>query len=137
MSDQQWVAIIDDDESIRTSLSRVLHLAGVQARGFGSAEEFLSRTSGPEPACLVLDIHLGAGLNGIELQDRLESDGSTIPVIFMTGHADLLLARRHPDGVPDFLKKPFETDELLARVRRHVGGKRGSTPSTSRTGEGP
>ena len=131
MSKQQWVAIIDDDDSLRTSLVRIVEFSGFRARGFSSAEEFLCRPAGPEPTCIVLDIHLGAGLNGFALQERLQADGRAPPIIFMSGEAEPL-----PGLAADFLRKPFAADELIVRVRRHVLGELGATPPRSDIAEG-
>ena len=138
MSEQQWVAIIEDDESLRASIARVLRVVGIPARDFGSAEEFLSRAAGDGPTCIVLDIHLGAGLNGFELRERLESDGELPPIIFMTGHAELLAQTSRDGGAgADFLRKPFDTDELIARVRRHLPRELGATGAPSAGPGGP
>jgi FixJ family two-component response regulator len=131
MSKQQWVAIIDDDDSFRTSLVRIVELSGIHARGFSSAEEYLSRPADTEPTCIVLDIHLGAGLNGFALQERLESEGRARPIIFMSGEAAPL-----PGLAADFLRKPFAADELIVRVRRHLLGELGATPPQSDIAEG-
>jgi len=122
MSEQQWVSVVDDDESLRTALVRLFRSVGILARGFGSAEEFLGRPDGPEPACALLDIHLGTGLNGYELKERLESEGRAPPIVFMTAHAELPMRMlQDPAAVANCLRKPFDKDELLARVRRILG----------------
>ena len=119
MSEQKWVSVVDDDESLRTALVRLLRSVGIHARGFGSAEEFLGRADGPAPACALLDIHLGTGLNGYELKERLESEGRAPPIVFMTAHAELPMRMlQDPDAVANCLRKPFDKDDLLARVRR-------------------
>jgi FixJ family two-component response regulator len=138
MSEQQWVAIIDDDESLRTSIVRVLRSAGIQASDFDSAEAFLSRAAGSEPTCVVLDIHLGVGLTGFEFQERLESEGRALPIIFVTGEEDFQLpTRREPGAAADYLRKPFGADELIARVRRHLRGDLGATRSPPAIPEDP
>ena len=132
MNERQWVAVIDDDESVRTSLSRILGCADIEASGFGSGEEFLLRADGSEPTCLVLDIHLGSGLNGFELKERLEAEGRAPPIIFMTGHADIPLPERwKPGGAVDCLRKPFATEELLSRVRCHLRAALNGSPAVS------
>jgi len=116
------VSVVDDDESLRTALVRLFRSVGILARGFGSAEEFLDRPDGPEPACALLDIHLGTGLNGYELKERLESEGRAPPIVFMTAHAELPMRMlQDPDAVANCLRKPFDKDDLLARVRRVLG----------------
>ena len=130
MHEPPWVAIIDDDEAVRKSTIRLLRHTGIPAVGFCSAEEFLQWSSGSEPGCLVLDIHLGSGLNGFELRQRLESDGRPLPIVFVTGRPDdPLLKAQVPDWVADVLSKPFEAHDLYARVRRHVRSAPGPIPS--------
>jgi FixJ family two-component response regulator len=129
LSEPPWVAVVDDDESLRTSLVRLLTAVGIPARGFGSAEEFLRRPDGPDPACAVLDIQLGAGLNGYELKERLESEGSALPIIFMTGQAELPMSmKRDPGALASCLRKPFDRDELIAQVRPLLGELTGTRP---------
>ena len=122
MSEKPWVSVLDDDESLRTALIRLLRSADIHARGFGSAEEFLGRADGPEPACAVVDVDMGLGLNGYELKERLESEGRALPIIFMTAHAELPMRMlQDPGAVADCLRKPFDKDELLARLRHILG----------------
>ena len=121
MIEHPWVAIIDDDESVRTSLARILVCADIRATGFGSGEAFLERDPGPGPVCLVLDVNLGAGVNGFELQERLEAQGRAPPVVFMTGQPDIVWrSRARAGGGVDYLLKPFSPDELLGRIRHHL-----------------
>ena len=120
MAESEWVGVVDDDASIRISLARVFRGNGIRVETFASAEEYLERTVPGEPTCLVLDVHLGE-LTGFELQDRLASDGTAPPIIFITGHDDVPPARlRQSDGMPGFLRKPFDTELLVALVRRHL-----------------
>jgi FixJ family two-component response regulator len=116
-----WIAIVDDDESIRRSLARVLLYNGITARTFGSAEEYLSHVPCEEPLCLVLDVHLG-GLSGFDLQDRLEAAGRAPPIVFITAMDDIAAAQLETRAGPrGFLRKPFATRALLELVRRYVG----------------
>jgi FixJ family two-component response regulator len=114
---QPWVAIVDDDASIRSSLARVFRCDGIRVETFGAAEEFLERTIPGNPQCIVLDVHLGE-LTGFELQDRLAARGDAPPIIFITAHDEIpssRLARRA--GACGYLRKPFDTDALIALVR--------------------
>jgi FixJ family two-component response regulator len=86
-SSNPYVAIVDDDESLRRSLSRLLRAAGLQPIVYPSAEAFLSDGNQPRFGCLVLDIRMG-GMSGIELQKHLLETGSTTPVVFVTAHDD-------------------------------------------------
>jgi len=78
-----WVAIVDDDASIRQALARVLSVSGISARTFGSAEQYLSQLGPDGPVCLVLDVHL-PGRNGFALRDELEARGVAPPIIFIS-----------------------------------------------------
>ena len=94
---------------------------GIRTVTFGSAEEYLDSRLSPEPRCIVLDVHLG-GLSGFELQARLAAEGTLTPIIFITAH-DLRSAElaRCP-GPCGYLRKPFDTDALIALVRPHLNG---------------
>jgi FixJ family two-component response regulator len=114
-----WVGVVDDDVSIRRALVRAFRADGIDARTFGSAEEYLSRTPYEEPSCLVLDVRLG-GMNGFELAERLCADGAPPPIIFVAAMDEIpsTLTERMP-GLHGFLRKPFGTDELIALVREY------------------
>jgi len=116
-----WVAIVDDDESIRQSLTRVFRIYGLPAKTFASAEEFLDRAPGADPGCIVLDVHL-PGLSGFDLRDRLEAEGIAPPIIFITALDETTLAK-FAQGCErrEYLRKPFDTGALVALVRQHVG----------------
>jgi FixJ family two-component response regulator len=117
MSAQQWVAVIDDHESLRASIVRLLRTADVDARGFGSAEEFLGRAEGSAPACAVVDVYLGVGLNGYELGERLQRDGRALPIVFMTAQAELPVRMQEDEAaVATCLRKPFSREALIARL---------------------
>ena len=116
---QRWVGIVDDDTSLRSAVARALRVSGIRAETFASAEEFLDRDTPGEPECIVLDIHL-AGLSGFELQDLLTSQGTSLPIIFITGHEDVLSQRARARGACGCLRKPFETNALVALLRPHL-----------------
>lgn len=121
--ENRWVAIIDDDPSVRAALARVLRTAGITVETYATAHEYLSASPDREPSCLVLDVHLG-GMTGFDLHDRLVASGSGVSVLFITAHDDVptseLERRAGPDG---YLRKPFDGDQLLTLVRRiaHIG----------------
>ena len=118
--ESRWVAIVDDDPSVRSALARVLRTAGIAVETYATAHEYLSATQEREPSCLVLNVHLG-GMTGFDLHDRLVASGSRTTVVFITAHDEVpsaeLERRAGPDG---YLRKPFDGDQLLALVRRVV-----------------
>ena len=115
------VFIIDDDASVRKAVRRLVQSAGLTARTFASAEEFLG-TALPPPDCLILDVRMPGGLGGLELQQRLTARVPRIPVVFITGHED---AQARDDalaaGAVAFLLKPFDGQALLDAVARAAG----------------
>ena len=110
--------VIDDDPSIRESLSLLLSSAGYSVKTFASAIEFLEserRTS--DPVCLVLDVKM-PGINGLDLQKELISRDYAIPIIFITGHGDIPMSvQAMKSGAFDFLSKPFDDNQLLVAVK--------------------
>ena len=111
------VAVIDDDESCRDSVQRLLELEGFSVRSFASAEDFLSSGLQHQTGCLIADIRM-PGMSGLDLQSKLNSDHCPIPMIFITAHGDekmRLQAMRA--GAVQFLTKPFESGTLLDAVR--------------------
>src|SRR5262245_17153037 len=122
----RFVAIIDDDRSLQRALRDLMESAGLAARCYGSAEEFLESDVCDQTGCLVLDI-LMPGMSGLELQAKLNALGSRIPIIFITARGDAKLrTRAMTAGAVEFLSKPFDDDVLLEMVRAAL---RGSSPS--------
>jgi FixJ family two-component response regulator len=121
-SSSQFVAIVDDDRSIQSALEDLMESAGLSARCFGSAEEFLESDQRNQTACLVTDIRM-PGMSGLELQAKLDADGSRIPIIFITAHADAKMKMgAMKAGAVEFLSKPFNDEILLAKVRAALEG---------------
>jgi len=115
------VAIIEDDESYRVAVRRLLKSAGFSARSFASAEDFLSSGEQRETGCLIADIRM-PGMSGLDLQSKLNSDHCPIPTIFITAHGDekmRLQAMR--GGAVKFLAKPFDGEVLIEAVRVALG----------------
>src|SRR4051794_29214963 len=105
---QPIVHVVDDDETLRTALARLLEAAGYQARTYASAGAFLLARAGHAPGCLVLDIHM-PGPSGLDLQDAFQKQGESLPIIFLTGHGDIPLSvRAMRMGAVDFLTKPVK-----------------------------
>jgi len=110
------VTLVDDDEAVRDSLALLLNFRGYRARAFASAEACLQAWRPDWRGCLLLDLRMG-GMDGLALQQALTQRGSTLPIVFLTGHGDLAHARAAlKSGAVDFLEKPYEEAALLAAV---------------------
>jgi FixJ family two-component response regulator len=118
MSDPKCIVfVVDDDPLVRDSVSDLLDSAGFAVQTFGSAKEFAQSKRPDLPACLILDVEL-PGLSGLDLQAELASSGVEMPVIFLTGHADIpMTVRAMKGGAVEFLTKPFRKQELLDAVQ--------------------
>jgi FixJ family two-component response regulator len=116
-SRDQWVAIVDDHESMRSSLARAFRIECIRSVTFPSAEAYLDHAAPTGPCCLVLDMQL-SGMRGLDLARLLERERPPLPpIIFISAHEDLL-ASLDSDGVAHGrLAKPFELDELMALVK--------------------
>ena len=112
------VHIVDDDDSMRVALARLLSAAGYDTRGYASAGDFLVAIEGAEPAgCLLLDLHLG-GPDGLALHDTLRRRGLLLPTVFLTGRGDIASSvRALKSGASDFLTKPVQAQPLLDSVQ--------------------
>ncbi|MGH7005481.1 MAG: response regulator transcription factor [Alphaproteobacteria bacterium] len=116
MSPKATIFIVDDDEAVRRGLGALLGAKGYSAETFSSAEAFLAHAHAPGRSCLLVDIRM-PGMSGLELQRELRRRGSTLPVIVITGHGDVPMARTAlKAGAVDFLEKPFDSDALLAAI---------------------
>ena len=110
------MAIVDDDDALRTSLDNLLRSVGFRAHGFSSAEAFLRSDHARETACLILDIRM-PGMNGLELQRQMIAADWQIPIIFITSHVDDEAQARALDaGAVAFLYKPCREDDLLQAI---------------------
>jgi len=117
MSDSRLVAIVEDDRSVQSALKDLLESAGLSARSFASAEEFLESDQRSLTCCLIADIRM-AGISGLEMQARLNAEGSRIPIIFITAHGNEIIKKQAiTAGAFGFLYKPFDDDLLLEKVR--------------------
>lgn len=111
------VFVVDDDESVRRGLKRLLGILGYRVESFGTAAELLSRASFGRSCCIVLDIRM-PGMTGLELQDRLAEQGDSPPIIFLTAFGDVpgsVLAMKR--GAVDYLQKPVDERELTAAIQ--------------------
>jgi len=113
VSGTSLIAIVEDDESVRESIKMLIDSTGLEAQGFGSAEEFMDAGHLAGWSCLILDVML-PGKSGIDLQAQLNDLGFRIPIIFITAHAnDRTRKRAIQAGSLGFLEKPFTTEALL------------------------
>jgi FixJ family two-component response regulator len=114
------VYVVDDDPAILRLLAELVHAIGLWAEGYTSADEFLAARGGAGPGCLVLDVRV-PGMSGMELQKHLTATGSTLPIIFITGHADVRMAVEALErGAFGFLEKPFRAQELCEKIQGAV-----------------
>jgi FixJ family two-component response regulator len=116
------IAVVDDEEPVRTMIGRLLRLEDYQVASFGSGEEFLALFAGRFPACVILDVHM-PGLSGLDVQARLRVMGASIPAIFITASDDKALDRAvlQADGLA-LLRKPFSRKALLGAVSAALRG---------------
>jgi len=118
MSPKPLIHVVDDDESLRTALLELLDAAGFDATGYASTGAFLLQPPPDRPGCVLLDVRM-PGPSGLELQAALQRQGISLPVIFLTGHADVPTSvRAMKAGAVDFLEKPVERDTLLDALSR-------------------
>ncbi len=121
---EKLVCVVDDDQSVRRGLRRLFKSAGYSAEMFASAEDYLAREIFDGPICLVLDVRM-PGLNGLDLQEALESRGACEHIVFITGHADVsICTQAMKKGAVDFLMKPFDDTELIDAVERALARSR-------------
>jgi FixJ family two-component response regulator len=116
--DPATVFVIDDDGDVRASIQRLLKTVGLRGEAFASAQDFLRRNMPEGPSCLILDIRL-PGMSGLEVQRKLIDAGLSIPIIFISAHADVDVAvRAMKFGAVEFLTKPFRPQELVDAVQQ-------------------
>ena len=115
------VHVVDDDDSVRAAVVRLLQAAGYEARGYGSAGEFLlGRTDRDAPGCVVLDVQM-PGPSGLELQEALARLDAELPIVFLTGHGDISMSvRAMKGGAVDFLTKPVTRETFLPAVQAAI-----------------
>jgi two-component system response regulator FixJ len=125
MANEAIVYVIDDDEAARHSLEFLLDCAGIRVRSFASADAFLAASPPLAGACVITDVRM-PGRSGIELVEEMKRRGADVPVIVITGHADVPLAiQAMHAGVADFIEKPFDDELLLSALRRALAQQAG------------
>jgi FixJ family two-component response regulator len=113
----KFIAVLDDDDSVRSALQGLLKAVGLPAQTFASAEEFLKSSQRQQIACLIADIRM-PGMSGLELQAKLNAERCRIPIIFITAHGDAKMRMQAlRAGAVEFLAKPFDDEALLESVR--------------------
>lgn len=118
MSQPGTVFIVDDDAALRTATTRLLTVCGFTVRAFGSAEEFLAAFDPRAAGCLLLDLRM-PGQSGLELQQTLANKHVDLPIVFLTGHADVPTSvHAMRKGAIDFLQKPAREEDLVAALKR-------------------
>ncbi len=119
-SDGATVFIVDDDQSVRTALARLMRSAGLHAETFASAKEFLEREHPDGPGCMVLDLSM-PGSTGLELQQDMAAADIDLPIVFLTGHGNVPSSvKALKSGAVDFLEKPVDEDRLLSAIQDAV-----------------
>ena len=109
--------IVDDDAAMRDALKTLMESAGLEAYCFDSCESFLQKYDAAKPGCLLLDVRM-PGMSGVDLQQHLIDQDIALPVIVISGHADVPMAvTMMRKGAIDFFEKPFKNDQLVERVR--------------------
>ena len=121
MSTQEPIVfVVDDDESVRNSLRRLLMSVGLAVEVFPSAQAFLDRARSDAPGCLVLDVQL-PGLSGLDLQTELADTDTPLPIVFLTGHGDIPMSvKAMKAGAVEFLTKPFRERDLVDAIRNAI-----------------
>jgi FixJ family two-component response regulator len=118
--DVPTVFVVDDDADVRESLQELLESVGLRSQSFGTAQEFLAVERDAGPSCLVLDVRL-PGISGLDLQHELKRGRISIPIIFLTAHADVPMSvKAMKSGAVEFLTKPFRQQDLLDAVQRSL-----------------
>jgi FixJ family two-component response regulator len=119
-SPQPVIFVVDDDDSFRNALGRLLTAAGFKVEAFATAQSFLAAQRPDVPSCLVLDVQL-PGLGGLDLQRELRAVDAMLPIIFLTGHADIPMSvQAMKAGAVEFLTKPVRQQDLLAAIRQAI-----------------
>jgi two-component system response regulator FixJ len=135
MSNDAIVHVIDDDHGVRESMCFLLASEGLAVRAHDSADAFLTKVTSVPTGCVVSDIRM-PGTDGIELLRRMKAKGWRVPVIIMTGHADVPLAvEAMKEGAVDFVEKPFDDERLLSTVRAALERGVSAAQQDAETGE--
>lgn len=115
----ELTVVVDDDEAVRTSLRLFLVASGYRCLAFESAEALLAAGVPDDAACLIVDLRMPGGMDGVELIERLRQDGVGVPALVVSGHGDISQAvRAMRAGAEDFIEKPYDNAALLEALGR-------------------
>ncbi|MDO9711793.1 response regulator transcription factor [Paracraurococcus lichenis] len=129
------VVVVDDDAELRASIEFLLSTAGRRCLGHASAEALLAAGLPPGTACVVADVRLGEGIDGVALVEALHRRGEPVPVVVITGHGDVPLAvRAMRAGAVDFIEKPFAAERLLAAIVEAASRQAPADPAAAEAG---
>jgi FixJ family two-component response regulator len=132
MSADPTVFVIDDNLGVRNSLRALMNSAGFAVETYESGEEFLAVYDPKRPGCLVLDVRLRAGANGLDVQDELRARNAMLPIIVLTGHGNVPTSvRALKAGAVDFLQKPVPPKALVERIRTAIEDDRAARDAAS------
>jgi len=135
LASSEIVHVIDDDADVRQSLAFLLSTVGLAVRVHDSATSFLKSLPEIQDGCIVTDVRM-PGMDGIELQRRLRSDGNAIPVIVITGHGDIALAvDAMKAGAVDFIEKPFDDEVLIGAIKTALARRAGTRERDAQAAE--
>ena len=130
MTNGMVISIVEDDESMRKAIKRLINSVGLSIEDFVSAEDFLSSDRSKGSACLILDVRL-PGMSGLELQNWLAASNRRVPVIFISAHGDGQVRRQALEaGAVDFLQKPFSAEDLFTAINSSLETYRSGTSET-------
>jgi FixJ family two-component response regulator len=122
--DPPRIAVVDDEESVRRALSRLLRSAGFDSETFPSGDEFIETIAEDQPDCIVLDLHM-PNVDGFRVQSWMAKAGVRIPVIVITGHnSEETRERTMKAGAAAYLRKPVDADALIAAIIAAIGNKK-------------
>jgi FixJ family two-component response regulator len=120
ITDKMRVAVVDDDDSVRNALQRILKVQNISVEGFASGEQFLASLPQATPDCVVLDLHM-PGLSGLEVQQRISGAGHRLPVVVVTGHHEPGLRQRCISaGASVYLRKPVDAQVLREAIDQAI-----------------
>jgi len=117
---EKKVYVVDDDESVRTALTRSLEKRGYSVQCYDSGDSFLNAYESGHTGCLVLDVRM-PGMSGLEVQEQLVEKHPSLPIIFVTGHGDIPMSvRAMKNGAFEFLEKPYSVDSLQQHIEQAI-----------------